>query len=55
VVGLVIENLTGGAMCRLVVSDIEAWGWEDVRYRIEAEDSLTFYCRGLSADVVPSA
>lgn len=52
---LVIENVTGGAICRVLVSDIGAWGWEGVRYVFEAEDSVKFYCEDLLADVVQSA
>jgi hypothetical protein len=52
---LVIENITGGAICRVLVSDVGAWGWEGVRYVVEAEDSVKFYCEDLLADVVQSA
>jgi hypothetical protein len=51
---LVIEDVTGGRFCHLTASDIAAWGWEGLRYRIEAEDSLRFYCEDLVADVIAS-
>jgi hypothetical protein len=37
------------------VSDIEARGWEGVRYWVEAEDSLKLYCRDLTIDVIADA
>jgi hypothetical protein len=52
---LVFENVTSGAICRLFAYDIGAWGWEALRYTIEAEDSLKFHCQDLVADVTARA
>ena len=52
---LVVENVTGGAVCRLQVSYIEARGWEGIRYSVEVEDSLKLYCQDLTIDVIRDA
>jgi hypothetical protein len=51
---LKIGNVTG-SMCHLVVRDIEAWAWEGIRYSVEAEDVLKFYCQEMSAQVERSS
>ena len=41
----------GGLVCVVVRRTYAAWGWEGVRYRVEAEDAVRLYCEELSADI----